>query len=266
LPDVNHHTSPKQITPRGARIASSLPAMAEKVPTILPAPPVPLEPVPDSPQPAKVRRKSKFAIAALVIALTLLAAAAIWYMFSGTDNPSAAGVPPQAALTLVPLDGFTVNLNDGEENHYLRVTLSLGVEHMPAPLNKEKPTSGLPIARIRDTIVAVLADSKADALLTHEGKGAVPMRHFMLNYAREKDLALFLEMSNQPRPQKPDDLSMSIVIPAYILSELKTGFQIGAVLFLPFLVIDMVNPRMLETKLHGFFAEANRHADAKKVT
>lgn len=71
-------------------------------------------------------------------------------------------------------------------------------------------------------------------------KGAVPMRHFMLNYTREKDLALFLEMSQEPRPAKPDDLPMRVVIPAYILSELKTGFQIGAVLFLPFLVIDMV--------------------------
>jgi flagellar biosynthetic protein FliP len=71
-------------------------------------------------------------------------------------------------------------------------------------------------------------------------KGAVPMRHFMLNYTREKDLALFLEMSKEPRPQKPDDLAMRIVVPAYVLSELKTGFQIGAVLFLPFLVIDLV--------------------------
>jgi flagellar FliL protein len=70
----------------------------------------------------------------------------------------------------VALDNFTVNLNDGEENHYLRVTLNLGVEHMPAPLNKEKPNSGLPMARIRDTIVSVLTDCKAEALLTHEGK------------------------------------------------------------------------------------------------
>jgi flagellar biosynthetic protein FliP len=62
----------------------------------------------------------------------------------------------------------------------------------------------------------------------------------MLKYAREKDLALFLEMSQEPRPGKPDDLPMRIVIPAYVLSELKTGFQIGAVLFLPFLVIDLV--------------------------
>jgi flagellar biosynthetic protein FliP len=71
-------------------------------------------------------------------------------------------------------------------------------------------------------------------------RGATPLRLFMLGYTREKDLALFVEMSKEPRPQKPEDLSMRIVVPAYIISELKTGFQIGAVLFLPFLVIDLV--------------------------
>ena len=70
--------------------------------------------------------------------------------------------------------------------------------------------------------------------------GSVPLRKFMLGYTREKDLALFVELSRSPRPEKPEDLPMRIVIPAYILSELKTGFQIGAVLFLPFLVIDLV--------------------------
>jgi flagellar biosynthesis protein FliP len=67
-----------------------------------------------------------------------------------------------------------------------------------------------------------------------------PVRSFMLSYAREKDLALFVEMSRAPRPQNAGDIPMRVVVPAYILSELKTGFQIGAVLFLPFLVIDLV--------------------------
>ncbi|MGB2592290.1 MAG: flagellar type III secretion system pore protein FliP [Candidatus Acidiferrum sp.] len=71
-------------------------------------------------------------------------------------------------------------------------------------------------------------------------RSSVPLRQFMLGYTREKDLALFVELSREPRPKTPDDLSMRVVIPAYILSELKTGFQIGAVLFLPFLVIDLV--------------------------
>src|SRR5277367_617901 len=69
---------------------------------------------------------------------------------------------------------------------------------------------------------------------------AGPVRSFMLTYAREKDLALFVEMSRSPRPQNVDEIPMCVVFPAYILSELKTGFQIGAVLFLPFLVIDLV--------------------------
>jgi len=71
-------------------------------------------------------------------------------------------------------------------------------------------------------------------------RGSVPLKRFMLDYTREKDLSLFVELGKQPRPQTPEDLPMRVVIPAYIISELKTGFQIGAVLFLPFLVIDLV--------------------------
>jgi len=67
-----------------------------------------------------------------------------------------------------------------------------------------------------------------------------PLRHFMLKYTREKDLALFVELAREPRPAKPDDLGMRIVAPAYLLSELQVGFRIGAALFLPFLVIDLV--------------------------
>lgn len=70
--------------------------------------------------------------------------------------------------------------------------------------------------------------------------GSGPVRDFMLKYARQKDLALFVDLARQPRPPQPNDLSMRVVVPAYILSELKAGFQIGAVLFLPFLVIDLV--------------------------
>ena len=71
-------------------------------------------------------------------------------------------------------------------------------------------------------------------------RGSVPVRDFMLRYARQKDLALFVELAKIPRPRRPEDLSLRIVAPAYILSELKVGFQIGAVIFLPFLVIDIV--------------------------
>lgn len=66
-----------------------------------------------------------------------------------------------------------------------------------------------------------------------------PLRTFMLKYTREKDLAVFLELAHEPRPRTPEDLSLRVIIPAYMISELKAGFQIGLVLFLPFLVIDL---------------------------
>jgi flagellar biosynthetic protein FliP len=71
-------------------------------------------------------------------------------------------------------------------------------------------------------------------------QAAAPLRTFMVRFAREKDVRLFLENSHKPTPRTPADLDLLVLIPAYILSELKTGFQIGAVLFLPFLVIDLV--------------------------
>lgn len=71
-------------------------------------------------------------------------------------------------------------------------------------------------------------------------RGSEPLRHFMLKFTREKDAALFVELAKLPPPKSPEELPMRVVAPAYILSELKVAFQIGAVLFLPFLVIDLV--------------------------
>lgn len=71
-------------------------------------------------------------------------------------------------------------------------------------------------------------------------RAGAPLRHFMLKYTREKDLALFVDLAREPRPAKPEDLGIRIVAPAYLLSELQAGFRIGAALFLPFLVIDLV--------------------------
>lgn len=67
-----------------------------------------------------------------------------------------------------------------------------------------------------------------------------PMQVFLLKYAREKDIRLFVELAREPAPSKPTDVSFRVLAPAYVLSELRTGFQIGAVLFFPFLVIDLV--------------------------
>jgi len=70
--------------------------------------------------------------------------------------------------------------------------------------------------------------------------GVKPLKAFITRFAREKDVALFLGLSHLPAPRDPADVPLQALIPAYILSELKAGFQIGAVLFLPFLIIDLV--------------------------
>lgn len=67
-----------------------------------------------------------------------------------------------------------------------------------------------------------------------------PLREFMLRQTREADLALFVGLAKAPRPASRDELSMRVVIPAFIVSELKTGFQMGFFLFVPFLLIDLI--------------------------
>jgi flagellar biosynthesis protein FliP len=71
-------------------------------------------------------------------------------------------------------------------------------------------------------------------------QAAKPLSTFLVRFAREKDIRLFLEIAREPAPRSSADLDLKVLIPAYILSELKAGFQIGAVLYLPFLVIDLV--------------------------
>jgi flagellar biosynthetic protein FliP len=71
-------------------------------------------------------------------------------------------------------------------------------------------------------------------------RGLAPVRKFMLSQVREKDLALFINLSKLPRPRTPDDIPTMTLIPAYMVSELKTAFQIGFLVFIPFLVLDMV--------------------------
>ena len=71
-------------------------------------------------------------------------------------------------------------------------------------------------------------------------KASVPVKQFMLRYARDKDLELFASAALPTRMERREDAPLSVVVPAYMLSELKAGFQIGAVLFLPFLLVDLV--------------------------
>ena len=67
-----------------------------------------------------------------------------------------------------------------------------------------------------------------------------PFRAFMQKHVRDKDLKLFVDLSGQPAPEKPEDMSLRVLVPSFMISELKRAFEIGFLLFLPFLIIDLV--------------------------
>ncbi len=71
-------------------------------------------------------------------------------------------------------------------------------------------------------------------------RAAVPLKQFMLRQTRESDIAVFAKLANQPQMNGPEDVPMKVLVPAYVISELKTAFQIGFVVFIPFLIIDLV--------------------------
>ena len=71
-------------------------------------------------------------------------------------------------------------------------------------------------------------------------KGSQPMKEFMMQQTRDKDLQFFIEISRSEKPKGPEDVSLKTLLPAYVVSELKTAFQIGFMVFIPFLIIDLV--------------------------
>ncbi|UGS33741.1 flagellar type III secretion system pore protein FliP [Capillimicrobium parvum] len=97
------------------------------------------------------------------------------------------------------------------------------------------PTFG----EIKKVAIDPLKDDKITQQQALE-RGQVPLREFMFKQTREKDLALFVKLAKQPQPKTRADVPTWVLIPAFIISELKTAFQIGFLIFLPFLVIDLV--------------------------
>jgi len=129
-----------------------------------------------SPQP-----KSKLLLLVLVgLVLLLGGSGATWFFFVHGKAAQAASEKTAQPAKKDPeftlhLDSFTVNLNDQEESHFLRVTLELGLGHAPKGDGKEgaESSGGLPIAQARDTILTILSACKANELLTPEGKNAL---------------------------------------------------------------------------------------------
>jgi flagellar biosynthetic protein FliP len=194
----------------------------------------------------------RFALLAVCLAANALAAQErplLGVTFDG--GKQAVSVPMQvtlllAALTFLPAIVMAVT-------PFLRITIvlhflrqALGTQNTPS----NQVLLGLALfltALIMTPLVAEIREKAWDPFA--EGKitqsqaldlATPPVKKFLLRYAREKDIQLFLQISRKPSPASADQLELSVLAPAYVLSELKAGFQIGAVLFLPFLVIDIV--------------------------
>jgi flagellar biosynthetic protein FliP len=93
--------------------------------------------------------------------------------------------------------------------------------------------------RIYDDAYLPLSEQRIDFRQAVD-RAAAPLKDFMLKQTREADVALFLKLAGAPAPEEPQQIEMRVLIPAYVISELKTAFQIGFVVFIPFLIIDMV--------------------------
>ena len=76
-------------------------------------------------------------------------------------------------------------------------------------------------------------------------EGSKPLKEFMMKQTRESDLAFFVELANKQQPETPEDITIWQVAPAYILSELKTSFEIGFIEFVPFIVLDLIVANIL---------------------
>ncbi len=128
--------------------------------------------------------------------------------------------------------------------HFLRQ--ALGTQEMPS----NQMVIGLTLfltafimaptaSRIHELAIAPAMAGQIDAT-TALDRGAPPLREFMLRQTREADLALFVQLARLERPNSSADLPMRVVVPAFAISELKTGFQMGFFLFVPFLLVDLV--------------------------
>ena len=128
--------------------------------------------------------------------------------------------------------------------HFLRQ--ALGTQEMPS----NQMVIGLTLfltafimaptaARINELAIAPAMAGQID-VTTALDRGAPPLREFMLRQTREADLALFVQLARMERPKSSADLPMRVVVPAFAISELKTGFQMGFFLFVPFLLVDLV--------------------------
>jgi len=200
---------------RQQKPVAAKPTAAKKA--VTPAPPLKETPRPELPGPFSGSQSVPWSI---VLGLTLLT------------------LQPALLLSMTPLVRLLVVF------HFLRQ--ALGTQTAPS----NQVLMGLALMMTWFLMQPVLLQVEQQAVTPYRAgqiaggeamnRGMQPVKQYMLRYAREKDLAIFASAGMSVRPRTVADLPIQVVVPAYILSELKAGFQIGAVLFLPFLLVDIV--------------------------
>ncbi|MEF8723037.1 MAG: flagellar type III secretion system pore protein FliP [Candidatus Accumulibacter phosphatis] len=209
----------------------------------------------------KAARRSRGGfLLALLAVLGLLAPLAAWAQAGGlpalTSTPGAAGsqtftLSVQTLLTLTALTFIPAALL--MMTSFTRIIIVLSLLRHALGTQTSPPNQvllGLALfltffimSPVLDSVYSEayqpLSENKITYLQAIE-RGAVPLRKFMLKQTRETDIALFARMANAPRFQSADDIPMRLLVPAFVTSELKTAFQIGFIIFIPFLIVDMV--------------------------
>lgn len=136
---------------------------------------------------------------------------------------------------------------------FTRIIIVLGFVQRAIGLQQSPPqqvVAGLALFLTLFTMYPTWNRIYQDALAPYMSGGAtaseawdgatVPMREFMLRYTRQEELSLMISMSGLPQPASSDDVPTHVLVPAFMLSELKTAFQMGVVIYIPFIVVDMV--------------------------
>lgn len=197
--------------------------------------------------------------ASILLMIGLLPAAAFGQTFSGiqiTPNNIAPALQVMALLTLISLaPSLLIMLTS-----FTRIVIVLSMLRTALGLQQTPPNTVLISLALFLTFFSMMPVGKhiyQQAYLPYRqgqlsnqqalDSASKPLKHFMLQQTHEKDLRLIIELAKKPMPKSPQEVQLIHLIPAFLLSELQTAFQIGFMIFLPFLLVDLITSGILMT-------------------
>ncbi|OAI40700.1 flagellar biosynthesis protein flip [bacterium SCGC AG-212-C10] len=210
--------------------------------------------------PRRLRSRKKLVVIALVAVLAMMSTACAQQTGTqppasstivGTQNPQSTGAALQILLFVTVLSLAPAILVMVTSFTRIMVVLSLlrtaiGIPQLPP----NQVLIGLALFLTAFVMAPAIKTINSEAIqpymngtITQQeayNRGEAPLRAFMLKQTREQDLALFMKLGNLPKPESRDQVPTYVLIPAFTISELKTSFQMGFVMFIPFLVIDLI--------------------------